>query len=174
MERHELMDVVLVAAVAENHVIGSDGAMPWHYPEDLRRFKRTTTGHPVIMGRKTFESIAERLDGPLPDRTNIVLTSDPNRLPEHETVVPATSIDAAMDAAAETGDSVVFVIGGGTVYEQFLPDADRLLLTEIHAAYDGDTTFPAFDNADWQEREREPHGEFDFVTYERRGSTSNS
>lgn len=174
MEGHDLMDVVLVAAVAENRVIGSDGAMPWHYPEDLRRFKRTTTGHPVIMGRKTFESIAARLDGPLPDRTNIVLTSDPDRLPDHETVVPTTSIDAAMAAAAETGDSVVFVIGGGTVYEQFLPDADRLRLTEIHAEHDGDTTFPDFDEADWQETERERHGEFDFVTYERRGSDPTS
>lgn len=162
------MDVVLVAAVAENRVIGSDGAMPWYYPEDLRRFKRTTTGHPVIMGRKTFDSITARLDGPLPDRTNIVLTSDPSRLPEHEEVIPATSIEEAKDAAASTGDSVVYVVGGGTIYEQFLPDADRLLLTEIHAEHEGDTTFPSIDEDDWRETERERHGEFDFVTYERR------
>ena len=171
------MDVVLVAAVAENRVIGSEGAMPWHYPEDLRRFKRTTTGHPVVMGRKTYESIAARLDGPLPDRTNIVLTSDPSRLPEHEAVVPATSIAEALEAARfaiagdEPADDVVYVVGGGTIYEQFLPDADRLLLTEIHAEHEGDTTFPAFDEADWQEVERERHGEFDFVTYERREGT---
>lgn len=161
------MDVVLVAAIAANRVIGSDGDMPWHHPADLKRFKRVTTGHPVIMGRKTFESIAARLDGPLPDRTSVVLTSDPDRLPTHEDVVPATSIPEALAAAAETGDDVVFVVGGGTVYEQFLPEADRLLLTELHERHEGDTRFPAFSADEWREVAREPHDDFDFVTYER-------
>jgi len=168
------MDIVLVAAVAANRVIGSDGDMPWHYPEDLKRFKRTTTGHPVIMGRKTFESIERRLDGPLPDRTNIVLTSDPSKLAEYERVFPATSIEEALEEARvaiagdDPDDGVVYVIGGGRVYEQFLPQADRLLLTEIHAEHDGDTRFPAVDEDVWQAAEREQRGEFDFVRYERR------
>lgn len=168
------MDVVLVAALAENRVIGSDGAMPWHYPADLQRFKRLTTGHPVIMGRKTYESIAGRLDGPLPDRTNIVLTSDPDRLPDHDAIVPVTSIEDALEAAldvVESGaahSSTAFVIGGGTVYEQFLPHADRLELTEIHASHQGDTRFPEFGADEWREVEREQHDDFDFVTYERR------
>lgn len=168
------MDVVLIAAVAENCVIGSDGDMPWHYPEDLKRFKRTTIGHPVIMGRKTFESIAARLDGPLPDRVNIVLTSDPSQLPEHDAVVPATSTKQALEearvalAGADSTDDVAYVVGGGTVYEQFLPQASLLALTEIHAEPDGDTRFPEIDPDVWREIEREGHGEFDFVTYERR------
>ena len=168
------MDVVLIAAVADNGVIGSDGDMPWHYPEDLKRFKRTTIGHPVIMGRKTYESIAARLDGPLPDRVNIVLTSDPSKLPEHEAVVPVTSTEQAIEearvaiAGTDPADDVVFVVGGGTVYEQFLPQASRLALTEIHAEPDGDTRFPDVDPDVWRETEREGHGEFDFVTYERR------
>jgi dihydrofolate reductase len=162
------MDVVLVAAVAANRVIGSDGSMPWHFPADLERFKATTTGHPVIMGRKTFETIHARLDRPLPDRTSIVLTSDPARLPDHEDVIPATSIPEALATAEETGSGVVYVVGGGTVYEQFMADADRLLLTEIHEAHAGDTRFPRLDDADWTEVEREAREAFDFVTYERR------
>lgn len=170
------MDLVLVAAVAANCVIGSNGDMPWHYPEDLKRFKRTTTGHPVIMGRKTFESIHRRLDGPLPDRTNIVLTSDPSQLPDHDAVVPATSTTEAVEEASVAtasegpGDDVAYVIGGGTVYEQFLPQASHLLLTEIHQEHDGDTKFPEYDDETWREVEREEHEEFDFVTYERRHS----
>lgn len=168
------MDVVLVAAVAANGVIGRDGEMPWHHPADLQRFKALTTGHPVIMGRKTFEAIAARLDGPLPDRTNVVLTSDPDRLPDHDAVVPATSTTQAIEEARvaiagdEPPDDVAYVVGGGTVYEQFLPQASRLQLTELHAAHEGDTTFPSVDAATWREVEREPHDAFDFVTYERR------
>lgn len=160
------MEVALVAAVAENRVIGVDGEMPWELPEDLRRFKETTVGHPVIMGRRTYEAIAARLGGPLPDRTNVVLSRGAPDLPEE--VVLVDSVEAALDAARGTGTDVAYVIGGGTVYEQFLPLAGRLLLTEVDAAPDGHTRFPSVDPEAWREVSREPRDGFAFVEYERR------
>ena len=156
-------ELVLVAAVAANGVIGKDGAMPWHYPEDLARFKRLTTGHPVIMGRRTYDSIRARIDGPLPDRTNVVLSRSSLELPDG--AVHASDIGSAVDAAAAR-DSIAFVVGGATVYEAFLPRADRLELTELADSYGGDTYFPSF-GEEWVETAREDHGEFAFVTYER-------
>jgi dihydrofolate reductase len=158
------MRVALVAAVAENGVIGNDGDIPWHLPADLARFKETTVGHPVIMGRLTYESIAERLGGPLPDRTNVVLSRGDPDLPEG--VVHAPSPAAALDAAESTDSEMAYVIGGESVYRAFLPDADRLVLTEVHDSYEGDTRFPEF-GPQWVEVEREEHEAFDFVTYER-------
>ncbi len=155
---------VCIAAVAENGVIGRDGGMPWHYPEDMRRFKEITMGHPVIMGRTTYESIAGQLDGPLPGRTNVVLSRSNPDLPEE--VVLVHSVEEAMETVAEL-DDVAFVTGGATVYEQFLPHTDELLLTEIHEAYDGDTRFPEWDPEEWTEVERDERDEFDFVRYER-------
>ena len=163
------MRVVLVAAVAENGVIGVDGEMPWHYPADLRRFKETTMGHPVIMGRRTYESIADRLGGPLPDRTNIVLSRRED-LDLPEGAVHAESVEAALDAAAEALDpdqEAVYVAGGATVYEQFLPRADRLVLTEVPGEPEGDTYFPEWDREDWVEHERVEREELAFVTYRR-------
>jgi dihydrofolate reductase len=160
------IEIVIVAAVAENGVIGNGGEMPWHYPEDLRRFKETTMGHPVIMGRRTFESIRDRLGEPLPGRTNVVLTSTPSLLPDG--VVPATSIEAAVEAAVETGAETAYVIGGASVYEQFLSRADRLAITEIHAKYEGDTYFPTVDWEGWNEVERHETDDLAFVEYERR------
>lgn len=160
------MEVAIVAAVARNGVIGADGDMPWELPEDLAHFKETTVGHPVIMGRRTYESIAGRLGGPLPDRTSIVLSrGDPDLPPE---VVLVDSVEAALDAARATGDDVAFVVGGGTVYEQFLPLADRLVLTEVDATPEGDTTFPDWDHEAWTEIDREPHDGYAFVEYVRR------
>lgn len=160
--------IALIAAVAENGTIGRDGEMPWHLPADLRHFKETTTGHPVIMGRLTYESIAADIGGPLPDRTNIVLSRSSPDLPEE--VVVVDSIERAVDAARESaGDTeTVYVIGGATVYKQFLPQADRLVLTEIHDAYEGDTEFPAWDRSEWIERSREDRDGFSFVEYDRR------
>ncbi|KTG08377.1 dihydrofolate reductase [Haloprofundus marisrubri] len=165
------IQVALIAAVAENGVIGADGDMPWHYPEDLAQFKQTTMGHPVVMGRRTYESIARQLGGPLPGRTNIVLSRSEMDLPEG--AVHADSVDAAMNIARElVGEDggTVFVVGGATVYEQFLPRADRLVLTEIHESFEGDTEFPRFDREAWVEVDREEHDEFDFVEYRRRDS----
>jgi dihydrofolate reductase len=159
------MEVVLIAAVAANGVIGADGELPWHLPADLRHFKRTTTGHPVILGRRTYESIVDRIGGPLPDRTNVVLSrGDPDLPPD---VVHAESVDAALAAARETGADAVYVAGGHTVYEACLDRADRLELTELDEAYEGDTYFPDWDRDDWCETARDARDGFAFVTYER-------
>lgn len=160
------MNVALVAAVAENGVIGADGEMPWHYPADLAHFKEVTVGHPVILGRRTFEAIRNRLGGPLPDRTNIVLSRGDPDLPTG--AVLAGSIDEALEKAAATGSSVAYVAGGATIYEQFLPLADRLYLTEIPETPDGDTTFPDWDASEWTLVERTADGDLSFLTYERR------
>lgn len=169
----EDLTVALVAAVAENRVIGADGEMPWHYPADLRHFKQTTTGHPVVMGRRTYESIAARLGGPLPGRTNVVLSSRERDYDEAVRVVHsvAAALSAARDALA-TLPGTVYVIGGASVYEQFLPLADRLIITEIPEAPEGDTHFPAWDPDRWREIDRERDGDLAFVTYERVGSTT--
>ncbi|AUV82020.1 dihydrofolate reductase [Salinigranum rubrum] len=160
---------VLVAAVARNGVIGRDGEMPWHLPADLKHFKETTTGHPVVMGRRTYESIAAHLDGPLPDRHSVVLSSQDLDLPAGAEVVGSVEeARRAAEAAAERmGVETVYVVGGATVYEQFLPRASRLVLTELDEAHEGDTAFPAYDEERWVEAERESHDGFDFVTYER-------
>jgi dihydrofolate reductase len=171
----EGLTVSLIAAVAQNRVIGVDDEMPWHYPADLRHFKETTTGHPVIMGRRTYESIVARLGGPLPGRTNIVLSSRDRDYDEDIQVVD--SVAAALSAAAHTlsgpaetpdDSGTAYVIGGASVYEQLLPLADRLVITEIPATPEGDTVFPAWDPEQWDVVDREQDGELTFVTYERR------
>lgn len=154
----------LIAAVAANGVIGSDNALPWRLPEDLKRFKALTLGHPVIMGRKTYESIGR----PLPGRRNIVVTRNASYRAEGAVVV--TSLPAAV-AAAQSDEA--FVIGGAELYATALPLADRLQLTEIDAAYEGDTWFPAIDRGQWHEAARERHRDenglgYAFVTCERR------
>lgn len=162
------MRVSLVAAVAENGVIGSDGEMPWHYPADLRHFKQATMGHPVVVGRTTYESIEARLGGPLPGRTNVVLSRrDSLDLPEG--AVHARGLDAAFEtaeAALDDGQATVYVIGGATVYDACLGRADELLVTEIPEAPSGDTHFPEI-GPEWEEHDRETAGELSFVTYRR-------
>jgi dihydrofolate reductase len=159
------MKLALVVAVAENGVIGADGDIPWHHPEDLARFKRRTVGHPVIMGRRTYESIVQRLGEPLPERLNIVLSTSDLDLPDG--AEQAESLEAAIDRAEATGTDVAYVVGGETVYRQFLPLADRLVWTEVHDTYDGDTYFPSVDREAWTEVSREDAGEISFVVYER-------
>lgn len=156
--------IALIAAVAANGIIGRNGEMPWHLPADLTHFKETTMGHPVIMGRRTYESIASAVGGPLPGRTNIVLSRSNPDLPE--SVVGADSITAAIGAAGDA--DTVYIIGGATVYEQFLPQADRLVLTELESAYEGDTAFPEWNRTAWNEVERDQRDGFAFVTYDRR------
>ena len=167
---HADVDVALIAAVAENRVIGREKEMPWHFTEDLRRFKRVTTGHPVILGRRTYETVVEGLGEPFPGRTSVVLTSQSVELPDGAVVAHsiAEALDLAATDARERGVDTVYVAGGGRVYDQFLPHATRLVLTEIHDAYAGDTRFPAWDDDAWVEVARDEHEAFDFVTYERR------
>ena len=149
------------AAVAANGVIGRDGGLPWHLPEDLARFKRLTLGHVLVMGRRTYESIGR----PLPGRTTIVLTRQPQWAAGGVEV--AATLDEALDRAASIDDQV-FVVGGTEVFAEALPIADRMALTLVHHDADGDTYFPAVDWAQWREVHREPHDGFTFVDYERR------
>ena len=140
------MTTSLIVAAASNDVIGASGALPWHLPEDLRRFRRLTSGHPVIVGRLTHESIVARLGHPLPERTSVVLTSRPAG-PAAERVVWAGSLKEAMAAAAQAAGasaaaSEIFVIGGTSVYAQALPHVDRIYLTRVHCEVAGDTTMP--------------------------------
>lgn len=156
--------VYLVAAVAANGVIGAKGGLPWHLPEDLRHFKSLTLGHPVIMGRRTWESLGRALPG----RENIVVT----RAAGYE--APGASVAASLDAALAlcAGEPTAFVIGGGELYAEALPVADGLVLTEIQRDYPGDARFPDYDRAAWRETQRKPQTgadglRFDFVLYER-------
>lgn len=164
------LDVTLVVARAKNGVIGKDGAMPWHLPADLKRFKAITVGKPVVMGRKTFESIGR----PLPGRHNIVLTRQTDWQADGVTVVPnlAEAVAAAGLDPRTRGD--LMIIGGAEIYALAMPVATRIEVTEIDAEPEGDTFLPAFDPARWQEITRvthPPEGDrpgFAFVTLERR------
>lgn len=173
------MEIALIAAVAENGVIGKNGKMPWHYPEDLQHFRELTLGSPVIMGRVTFESIVEKLGGPLTDRVTIVLTRNPDDvqtdfedddstpMDDITTVHTASSVDEALAIAHTEYADEVYVAGGATVYEQYLHVADRIEMTEIHDTYDGDAEFPEWDRRNWVEVNRDDRDELSFVTYER-------
>jgi dihydrofolate reductase len=146
------MRISLVVAMAANRVIGRDNGLPWHLPADLQHFKRITMGKPILMGRRTWESIGR----PLPGRTSIVISRDAGYAAPGCIVVH--SIDAALQAAAECGDEAM-VIGGAEFYRQVLPRADTLYLTRIHADFEGDTFFPELDDSEWREVEhsdREP------------------
>src|SRR5699024_8496022 len=148
-----VVEIALVAALDENGVIGADGGMPWHLPADLRHFKRTTLHKPIVMGRRTHESIGRALPG----RRNLVLTRDPHYRAEGCECV--TSLAAARRIAAADGAAQLAVIGGAQVYKLALPLAQRLYLTRIHARYDGDTWFPEVDWSLWQllsSRRRQP------------------
>ena len=155
--------VYLVAAVASNGIIGANGALPWRLPEDLQHFKRVTMGHPVVMGRKTWES----LKGPLPGRDNIVVT----RTAGYE--APGAAVASSLQAALALclGEPVVFVIGGSRLFAESLPFAAGLMITEIYKDFEGDTWFPPYDRSHWKETQRERHAtaegmKFDFVLYE--------
>jgi dihydrofolate reductase len=141
----------LIAAVADNGVIGRDGDLPWRLPADLKRFKAWTMGHPILMGRRTWESIGR----PLPGRRSIVLTRG-DSLKGVAGVETAGNLEEALALAAESGNDV-FVIGGAAIYREALPRAHRLILTRVHGEVEGDTHFPAFDSQQWRLVESEPH-----------------
>ena len=140
----------LIAALASNGVSGRDNGMPWHLPEDLRRFRALTTGHPIIMGRKTWDSLGR----PLPGRTSIVVSRQ-SGLSIPGALVAASLDDAVALAAAAEGGDQAFIIGGAQLYAQALPRVQRLLLTELADAFEGDTVFPAFERSQWIETARE-------------------
>lgn len=169
------MEIVLIVAVAENGVIGASGAIPWRLKSDMQRLKAMTMGKPIVMGRKTFESFPR---GPLPGRTNIVVTRDAAW--RAAGAVVTTSVADAR--AIATGDALrrfateIAVIGGAEIYAQWMDSAYRLEITEVHARPDGDTRFPPVDPTAWEEvaRVRNPAGshdsaDFSYVTFRRRG-----
>jgi dihydrofolate reductase len=170
--------IVIIAALAENGVIGRGGTMPWRLKSDMRHFRALTMGKPVVMGRKTWLSLFVK---PLPRRTNIVVTRDANFTAPGALV--ARSLEIALEAAR--GDALrrgtdIMVIGGAEIYVQAMPLADRLEITRIHMAPEGDTLFPPIDPAAWREAAREPHsaGEgddaaFDFVSFVKAGVVPN-
>lgn len=162
--------VALIAAVAENGVIGDRSGLPWRLSTDMKRFRHLTLGKPVIMGRKTFETLPSPLDG----RLNIVVTKQPVYRPEGAIVT--SSLDEALSAAAVATTAEIMVIGGGEVYEAAIDYADRLYITHVAAHPDGDTVFPRIDSKRWKAAKEEvvPTGERDsaptrFVIYDRVG-----
>ncbi len=155
------MTLALIAAHDPNLVIGKDGDLPWHYPEDMKHFKQTTTGHPVLMGRGEFEELGEK---PLPGRENVVLSRSRN----YEHVPTFSSIDHALEYLQER--DLVFVIGGGEIYRQTIDRADKLVITRIHKEYEGDTYFPEYRDdigTVWEETRRDGYADFTIVEYER-------
>lgn len=158
------MQISIIVAVSDNGVIGKDNQLIWRLPDDLKRFKRLTLGHPMIMGRKTYDSIGK----PLPGRTSIVISRNPDLAIEG--VLVANSLSEAIEKARLTGTDEAFIIGGGNIYEQSLDMADKIYLTEVHTVIQGDTFFQMPVKELWQEIERTTHPEderhsfsFDFV-----------
>jgi dihydrofolate reductase len=157
--------------MARNRVIGRNGDLPWQLPADLRHFKSVTMGKPIIMGRKTFESIGR----PLPGRKNIVVTRRANFVSDGVLISNNLTAAIALGKAIASEDNVdeIMVIGGGEIYAKALSDAERLYLTEVHADIDGDTFFPALDRGLWREKSRNSHAAdgdkpgFDFILLER-------
>lgn len=165
------MRLSIIVAVSENGVIGRDNDLPWKLPDDLKFFRKTTSGFPIIMGRKNYESIGR----PLPNRHNIVISRDPHLKIEGCDCV--TSLDDAIVLAQADGTEEAFVIGGGQIYAQALSKADRLYVTRVHAEIKGDVTFPAIESKEWNlvHEEHHPADEnhahaFTFRTYDRIGT----
>ncbi|MFN8346457.1 MAG: dihydrofolate reductase [Spirosomataceae bacterium] len=145
------MLITLIVATAQNGVIGRDNQLIWHLPDDLKQFKRLTMGHPIIMGRKTFESIGK----PLPNRTSIVITRSKEWFAEGILIV--NSVEEAVKTAQKTGADETFVIGGAEIYRLTLPMADKIYLTEVQADFEGDAYFTISDSENWQETGRLHH-----------------
>ncbi len=167
-----VIDIVLIAAVAENGVIGRDNRLPWRLKSDLRHFRKLTLGKPVVMGRKTFQSLFKPLDG----RTTIVVTRDPDFSAPGIVVAPSlqAALAAARGDALRRGADAIMVAGGADIYAQAMPLADRLLITSVHDRPQGDAAFPDIDRTAWREVDRTEHlpgpdddTGFAFVRYER-------
>ncbi len=154
-----MTNVTMIAAVGSNGVIGDGLTMPWHISEDLKYFKRTTMGHPMVMGRRTFDAM-----GVLPGRRSIVITRQPEW--QHPDVETAHSLAEALALAGPADE--VFIVGGGEIYREAMPYAARLLITEVAQSPEGSVTFPAIDPDDWAETARQERQGFAWVTYERR------
>lgn len=163
------MGISIIVAIAENYAIGKDNDLLWHISDDLKRFKKITSGHKIIMGRNTYLSLPLR---PLPNRTSIVITDD--RAEQFEGCVMAYSIEEAVQQCKDGEEC--FVIGGGSVYRQFMPLAHKLYITRVHKSYEADTFFPEISEKEWRLLEAEDHSDeenkglkFTFEVYERAG-----
>lgn len=165
------MKISMIAAMGQNRVIGKDNDIPWHLPDDFQYFKKTTEGHYVLMGRKNYESLPHKFK-PLPNRPNVVITRNADyEAPDTEVV---TSLEDAIEIARKNKEEEVFIIGGGEIYKLGLAHADRIYLTEINGAFEGQTIFPEFDKNKWKEVSRIHHStderhkySFDFVIYDK-------
>jgi dihydrofolate reductase len=155
-----MTEIIIIAAVAENNVIGKQGKIPWHIKEDFLHFKELTMGHPCIMGDKTYESLPVK---PLPGRENIVLTFDKDYHPAGAVI--KYSFGEALDHCRDK--EKVYICGGATIYRLALPFADTLELTRIHKKYDGDTFFPEINLNDWKLVKKEDRKGFTFLTYKK-------
>ncbi len=171
------MKTIIIVAMTRDRVIGKDGRIPWHEPDDLKHFKRTTTGHAIIMGRKTYDSIGR----PLPGRRNIVITRNPDYAPpavqssiinQQSSIDVVHSLDGALDLCRRRDEKMAFIIGGAQIYELALPLADELLVTQIPNAVAGDTFFPEWKNGDWEQTAETEAGHLKVVTFRRVGNSA--
>ncbi len=156
------MNISLIAAISENSCIGKNGELPWRIPEDLQHFKELTLNHPVVMGRKTWESLPERFR-PLPGRTNIVIT----RQADYTVPQGVLVYNSLSEALRNHQQEEIFIIGGAEMYAQSLPLANTLFITHVHQTVDGDAFFPPIDSSRWTESAREDHPGFSWATYRR-------
>ena len=161
----------MIAAIGKNNALGKDNDLLWHLPDDFKRFKQLTTGHKIIMGRKTFESFQK----PLPNRTHIIITRDPNYNPDLPSCIVVHSIEEAIQLVYD--DDISFIIGGGEIYELGMPYADVLEITRIHESFEADTYFPEIDERIWKQTKEEFHPaddrhkfDFTYLTYLRYSS----
>ena len=155
------MKIILIAALDDNKVIGSEGHLPWHIPEDFIHFKKTTEDHMVVMGRKTYESLGK----PLPNRLNIVLTRNKDFKPM-EPAIACTTLGQALLLAKSREEKKVFIVGGAHVYAEAMPYAHQMILSHIPGTHKGDTFFPAWDKS-WNMTKEDAHEKFTIRTYER-------
>ena len=156
--------IAILAAVAENGVIGVDNDLPWHLPEDLKKFKELTTGKVVVMGRKTYESIIKRLGKPLPNRKNVVIT----RQTGYKALPDVDIFYNLEDALNANKSNDIFIIGGGEIFKQSIDKANMMYITHVHETYEGDSRFPKIDMKNWKLIEEEKRNGFSFAIYKRR------
>jgi len=161
-----MLEIIIIAAIADNNVIGNKNTIPWYIPEDLKRFKEITTGNPVIMGRNTFESIIARIKKPLPNRENYVLTRNQEYTPEGIHI--AHTLQEALEQVRTSGKTKAYIIGGQQVYQEAIPIAHTLEITHVHKTVQADTFFPQIDYTKWKETNKIEKKEYSFATYEKK------
>lgn len=167
-----MVEIVMIAAIGKNNALGKDNDLIWHLPDDFKRFKQLTTGHKIIMGRKTFESFPK----PLPNRTHIIITRDKNYTIDFSSCIVVFTLEEALDLVQD--DTLAYIIGGGEIYDLGMPYADTLEITRVHENFEADTFFPQIDEKLWKLTKEEFHPrddrhkhEFTYLTYKRRPKT---